>query len=548
MSRKLILITYLILALVGTLALTSSIQLVEAKPKTWTVDDDGPADFSTIQEAVEAVDSGDTIIVLGGHYVEGQINLYKSVRLITNGSVVVDGFYAGNVFYVTADSVTICGFTILNSRYESSYAGIYITSQENNITRNTITNNFEGIYMYDSSYNSIGENTVTDNHHGVYLDGYSSVNDINGNTIKSNNYGVVVKVRDAMGIGVYGNNITNNAYTGIVIDGSSQTFIVENNITDNKNCGVLLASSFTSIVEGNTIENNKDLGIGVVASSNIHIRENTIRNHGDSGIFFSSSSLSMVDENNLQNNGYGIHIKESNRIDPYKNNITRNDYGIYLSNYSTDNYISINNLAFNQKGLYLEYSSDNCIWHNNLINNTDQVYSSYSLNTWNYENEGNYWSDYDGSDNNTDGLGDRPYVIDEHNQDSNPLMGLFCSFQATTQYPIAMISNSTISDSKFNGTAIDFYVSGENDTIGFCRIRIPTGLMTKPFTVFVNGAEVSHDLLPCSDETYSYLYFTYNHSTQEVVIIPEFPSLIILLLFMIATLLAVIIYRRKHSM
>jgi hypothetical protein len=44
------------------------------------------------------------------------------------------------------------------------------------------------------------------------------------------------------------------------------------------------------------------------------------------------------------------------------------------------------------------------------------------------------------------------------------------------------------------------------------------------------------------------------HSTHQVVvdldinIIPEFPSFVILPLFMIATLLAVIVYRRKHPM
>jgi len=72
--------------------------------------------------------------------------------------------------------------------------------------------------------------------------------------------------------------------------------------------------------------------------------------------------------------------------------------------------------------------------------------------------------------------------------------------------------------------------------------------MSDPYKVFVNGTEVSYDLLPCSNSTHSYLYFTYNHSTQEVIVIPEFPSFLILPLFMIATLLAVIAYRRKHNM
>jgi len=80
---------------------------------------------------------------------------------------------------------------------------------------------------------------------------------------------------------------------------------------------------------------------------------------------------------------------------------------------------------------------------------------------------------------------------------------------------------------------------------GFCRICIPTALMNATYKVYVNGTEVSCNLLPCSNETYSYLYFNYTHSTQEVIIIPEFPSLPIPLLFIMATLIAVIAYNRK---
>ena len=36
--------------------------------------------------------------------------------------------------------------------------------------------------------------------------------------------------------------------------------------------------------------------------------------------------------------------------------------------------------------------------------------------------KGNYWSSYNGTDANLDGVGDTPYIIDDYNQDNYPLM------------------------------------------------------------------------------------------------------------------------------
>ncbi len=87
----------------------------------------------------------------------------------------------------------------------------------------------------------------------------------------------------------------------------------------------------------------------------------------------------------------------------------------------------------------------------------------------------------------------------------------------------------------------------DNGTSGFCRIQIPKVLMNSTFAVSVNGTEIAYTLLPNSNENYTYLYFNYTHSTEQVIIIPEFPSFLILALFMMATLLAIMVYTRKKD-
>jgi len=119
-----------------------------------------------------------------------------------------------------------------------------------------------------------------------------------------------------------------------------------------------------------------------------------------------------------------------------------------------------------------------------------------------------------------------------------------------TNYNVDIISNSTVSDFSFNPETalIRFNVKGETGTTGFCRVTIPKDLLDAEdyWTVLVDGNQVTSTVKEEANSTY--LYFTYQHSTKTVEIIgtdaiPEFPSRIILPLFLIATIV-VIVYRQ----
>jgi parallel beta-helix repeat protein len=265
--------------------------------------------------------------------------------------------------------------------------------------------------------------------------------------------------------------------------------------------------------------------------------------------------------------GICVHYSSNNTI--IGNNITNNDSGIWLY-YSSNNNVSGNNIASNtNNGIYLLGSSNNTIYHNNFINNTQQVYGA-STNAWDdgYPSGGNYWSSYTGVDSDHDGIGDGWYEIDADNIDHYPLMGMFSSFNTSYGYAVDFVSNSSISNFSFNLSPIEVYppeailtfnLSGETGTEGFLRVCISKVLINGSYVIKFDDEIITNTTwpqvreLPCSNETYEYLYINYTHSEHTIIItgttiIPEFPSFLILPVFMIATLLAVIVYKRKHAL
>lgn len=121
-------------------------------------------------------------------------------------------------------------------------------------------------------------------------------------------------------------------------------------------------------------------------------------------------------------------------------------------------------------------------------------------------------------------------------------------------FPVSVVSNSIISDITFNQPTkmISFVATGETGTTGCCKITIPKELLDAApgeWTVLVNDTPVAPTIT--WNATYTFIYVPYSHSVKTIKIIgtqaiPEFPSFLVLPLFITATLL-VVVYRRKHS-
>ena len=120
------------------------------------------------------------------------------------------------------------------------------------------------------------------------------------------------------------------------------------------------------------------------------------------------------------------------------------------------------------------------------------------------------------------------------------------------QYVFTVESNSTISDLTFNSNSnkLSFVADGENGTTGYTRVTIAKSLImdVTKIKVLVDGLEYNYTVTELNDSWV--LLFTYDHSVHQVEVdlqaaIPEFPSFLMVALFMIGTVLAVIAYKKR---
>jgi hypothetical protein len=103
------------------------------------------------------------------------------------------------------------------------------------------------------------------------------------------------------------------------------------------------------------------------------------------------------------------------------NRIEGSNISVYLSS-ANDNLIVRNNIT---TILIDSYSQSNNFQYNNFDENPmgEVVAGSWQgTNSWDNGEEGNYWSDYNGADPDGDGIGNTPYILNEHNQDNYPLI------------------------------------------------------------------------------------------------------------------------------
>jgi parallel beta-helix repeat protein len=398
------------------------------------------------------VEANEAIYIRGDGTVDGTNSILRDGNIYTftadiSGSivvekddVVVDGASYGLQGSGVGTGISLYGrtnVTVQDMDVSNFFYGIYLNSSHNSsLSNNSVTGNFYGVYLSASSNNTISGSNISGNDYpGVWLRS-SSNNEIRENRINGNLQDGIWLSTSSDDNRIIGNTISGNAF-GIRIDDYSNNMLRNNDLRDNGyNFGVFgsyLPEFIQDIDESNTV-NGKPIIYWV--------------NHQDETVPLDVGYVALVDcsgitvQNlNLNRNGQALLLAYTTDSMITQNNITENIHGIYICG-SSDNTASGNNISRNAaNGIYMYYSENNSFFHNNFIDNTNHVYTvGASSNSWDNGIEGNYWTSYTGTDNDSDGLGDSPYMIDVNNQDNYPLVNTIPEFPSWTILPLLIIA------------------------------------------------------------------------------------------------------------
>lgn len=213
-----------------------------------------------------------------------------------------------------------------------------------------------------------------------------------------------------------------DSWQGISLDKASGCNITQNKILNN-HYGIVLTTASRNTIAANEISSVKfgAYGIQLNRASNNNIQGNQLTNL--------SEGIAVLDDLHLPNEV--IQSKSNNIAD---NNIVNcSDKAVWFK-FTKENLFVGNTIANSTIGLAFMWTDNNIVYQNNFVDNTKQVAGGpepifsggngvrYSICQWDDGGEGNFWSDYNGTDANRDGIGDTPYIVNEKNTDNYPIV------------------------------------------------------------------------------------------------------------------------------
>lgn len=351
----------------------------------------------SIKTALERAADGDTILVDGGVYREGNVAIHKRVALIGVNNPVIDGEKQHEPISIFSPYVTVKGFTIKASGRSNitDVAAIKIYNVHNVlIMDNRVEDSFFGIYAQEARKCSVQNNVLITQGETEILVG-------NG-----------IHAWKSDSLYIEGNTVIGHR-DGIYLEFVTNTETRNNRIENNLRYGLHFMFSHENGYYHNTFTHN-GAGVAVMYTRNVRMENNVFNeNWGDAsyGLLLKDIMDSHIENNTFSKNTTGILMEGSNRVQIKRNQFEGNGWALRIQASCMDNVLA----------------------ENNFVHNTFDVATNGSLKHNTFER--NYWDKYEGYDLDKDRVGDVPHrpislysmIVEKH-----PMaMLLFRSFMVT---------------------------------------------------------------------------------------------------------------------
>ena len=340
-------------------------------------------------------------------------------------------------------------------------------------------------------------------------------------------------------------------------------------IDADKNGTAVTVSADNVFVDGFTLRDGGggdifSAGIFLNESSNCTVSDNIVTSNAFTGIYLYKSSNNTIRNNVVPSNGFGpydgfesgagasIALIECNGNTVSGNVVSDSLYFGINVDHSNDTLIEENVMKDNGPFTTILTHCNAVILHHNCFLDSDGVYvapNSYNI-SWDDDMKGNYWAGYTGLDDGSngrvagDGVGDTDLSF--IGLDNYPLINPPIPIQVLWQnvpYPVTLRGNSTISSFDFSQTdkQVSFGVTGPMNTTGYFNLSIPTSLLSGPWTILLDRADVTSKAMITENQTYTTIRLSYNHSSHSIQmigtqVIPEYLTATTLLLLLVFTL------------
>lgn len=328
----------------------------------------------SIAAAIRAARPGDTVQVREGTYRERLI-IDKPIRLEGIGKPTISAGYDGDVIRVKAKDVSIRGLIVRDSGTDlgAQNAGIYVMpgSDGIRISNCDLVTNLFGIWLEQSRNAVLQGNLITGRR--------DLMSQMRGNGIQ------VYNTDDTQVI----DNTVSYTRDGIYVDYSRRATFRGNRV-HHVRYGTHYMNTHNSVWEDNTVHQSRG-GLALMEVRNLTVRNNVAWGNEDHGIMLRTIQDSVIENNIVSGNGRGFFIYDAEFNTLRGNLVIGNKTGVHLT----------------------AGSSNNAVDGNDFIHNAEQVKFVASRDVEWGRSRGNYWSNYSGWDQDSDGQGDVLYQAND---------------------------------------------------------------------------------------------------------------------------------------